>query len=665
MSLNSISPIDGRYEKQTSILSPFFSEKALMQYRVIVEGEYFIALSLLRKTSLRKFSNTEIKKVRSLYRLSSKDFEHIKNIEQKTNHDVKAVEYFLKEKLAKTSLKKSVEWIHFGLTSYDINTVARGMMLGDALEKVIIPKIILLTKNINTISKKYKALPMLSRTHGQSASPTTFGKEMKVFEQRLKKQTDILEFVRISVKFSGATGNFNAHHVAYPKVDWIKFAKSFINSLNKNRKIKLELNLPTTQIDPHDREIEIFDCLRRINTILIDFNQDIWHYISDEWLVQKVIKGEVGSSAMPHKVNPINFENSEGNLGLANALLNFFSNKLPISRLQRDLSDSTVERNFGSALAYSLIAYENLLKGLAKIDVNKYKMAKDLDNHPEVITEAIQTILRREGVAMPYEKLKELTRGKNITMGDIHKFIDTLKVSIEVKKELKKYTLIFNPDPRELSGTVVFFDNSVFLGKKDFTAPAKGVKDVSIDWTATVGTHNIFGKIENAKFLVAKNKYEEVYLAENETSKSSRTVSKKIVAKIIDTADASTKISDSIVNKAGNAISDSVENVKEAVVAKIPQFVAKPLTLTGNVIEGWRSSVGTASENKKEVVQTDIEKIKKGSTKNDSKFLEPFKYVELFFFTVLSFIFNSKFIFYSILFIILALILRYIWNLIF
>src|SRR3989338_7427116 len=411
MSLNSISPIDGRYEKQTSILSPFFSEKALMQYRVIVEGEYFIALSLLRKTSLRKFSNTEIKKVRSLYRLSSKDFEHIKNIEQKTNHDVKAVEYFLKEKLAKTSLKKSVEWIHFGLTSYDINTVARGMMLGDALEKVIIPKIILrseklaktslkksvewihfgltsydintvargmmlgdalekviipkiilLTKNINTISKKYKALPMLSRTHGQSAPPTTFGKEMKVFEQRLKKQTDILEFVRISVKFSGATGNFNAHHVAYPKVDWIKFAKSFINSLNKNRKIKLELNLPTTQIAPHDREIEIFDCLRRINTILIDFNQDIWHYISDEWLVQKVIKGEVGSSAMPHKVNPINFENSEGNLGLANALLNFFSNKLPISRLQRDLSDSTVERNFGSALAYSLIAYQNLLK---------------------------------------------------------------------------------------------------------------------------------------------------------------------------------------------------------------------------------------------------------------------------------------------------------------
>ena len=440
MSLYSISPIDGRYEKQTFVLSPFSSEKGLMQYRVVVEGEYFIALSLSRKTALRKFSNTEIKKVRSLYRLSSKDFEHIKNIEQKTNHDVKAVEYFLKEKLAKTSLKKSVEWIHFGLTSYDINTVARSMMLCDALAEVIIPKITSLTKNINNISKKYKTLPMLSRTHGQPASPTTFGKEMKVFEQRLKKQSDILKNVRMSVKFSGATGNFNAHHVAYPKVDWIKFAKNFINGLNKNRKIKLELNLPTTQVDPHDREAEIFDCLRRINTILIGFNQDIWHYISDEWLVQKTVKGEVGSSAMPHKVNPINFENSEGNLGLANALLNFFSNKLPISRLQRDLSDSTVERNFGSALAYSLIAYENLLKGLLKIDVNKHKMAKDLNNHPEIITEAIQTILRREGVAMPYEKLKELTRGKNITMGDIHKFIDTLKVSIEVKKELKKIT---------------------------------------------------------------------------------------------------------------------------------------------------------------------------------------------------------------------------------
>jgi len=440
MSLNSISPIDGRYSEKTSALSPYFSEFALMKYRVIIEGEYFIALSLLGKTNLKKLSRTEIEKIRNLYKLREKDYEHIKNIEKTTNHDVKAVEYFLKEKLSTTSLKNVLEWIHFGLTSYDINTPARGMMLSDALTQVIIPKIILIIQTIEKISIKYKDLPMLSRTHGQSASPTTFGKEMKVFVNRLEKQSNILKNMKISVKFSGATGNFNAHAVAYPKIDWIAFTKNFIESLNKNRKIKLELNIPTTQIDPHDSEAEIFDCIRRINTILIGFNQDIWHYIGDEWLVQKTAKGEIGSSAMPHKINPINFENSEGNLGLANALLNFFSNKLPISRLQRDLSDSTVERNFGSALAYCLIAYENLLKGLSKIEVNKYKIKEDLKKHPEIIAEAIQTILRREGVAMPYEKLKELTRGKIVTLADIHKFINALEVSEKVKKELLKIT---------------------------------------------------------------------------------------------------------------------------------------------------------------------------------------------------------------------------------
>ena len=382
----------------------------------------------------------EIKKIRNLYELSLTDFEKIKNIEKTTNHDVKAVEYFLKEKLSKTSIRNSTEWIHFGLTSYDVNTPARGMMLSDALEQIIIPKINKVEGSIELFSKKYKDLPMLSRTHGQPASPTTFGKEMKVFATRLKKQSDILKNLKISVKFSGATGNFNAYVAAYPKIDWIKFAENFIGGLNKNRKIKLELNLLTTQIDSHDREAEIFDCLSRINTILIGFNQDIWRYISDEWIVQKSISGEIGSSAMPHKINPINFENSEGNLGLANALLNFFSCKLPISRLQRDLSDSTVERNFGSAFAYSLIAYENLLKGLSKIGTNKQKIKEDLNNHPEVVAEAIQTILRREGVKMPYEKLKDLTRGKNISLPDIHKFINSLEVSEKIKKELLKIT---------------------------------------------------------------------------------------------------------------------------------------------------------------------------------------------------------------------------------
>src|SRR3989338_7771508 len=405
-----INTLEGRYFDKTRALAPYFSEEALMKYRIITEGEYLITLSLSRKTHLRKFSSTEIKKIRSLYELSQK------------------------------YLKNSLEWIHFGLTSYDINTPARSMMLGDALEQVIIPKINLIIKDIELFAKKYQTLPMLARTHGQSASPTTFGKEMKVFASRIKKQSDILKNARISVKFSGATGNWNAHVAAYPKIDWIKFAKNFIVGLNKNRKIKLELNLLTTQIDPHDSEAEIFDCLRRINTILIGFNQDIWRYISDEWLVQKAVKSEVGSSAMPHKINPIDFENSEGNLGVANALFEFFVRKLPISRLQRDLSDSTVERVFGTAFGHSYLAYVSLLKGLEKIIVNKIKINENLMSHPEVIAEAIQTILRRERVAMPYEKLKELTRGRQVTLSDIHQFINTLQVSDQIKKELLKIT---------------------------------------------------------------------------------------------------------------------------------------------------------------------------------------------------------------------------------
>jgi len=312
--------------------------------------------------------------------------------------------------------------------------------LAKELAEVIIPKINQIIKEIDYLAKKYNKLPMLARTHGQPASPTTFGKEFKVFSERLKKQLDKLKEQKISVKFSGATGNFNAHLVAFPKIDWIKFAKNFIEKLNVKRIIKLELNFPTTQIDPHDSEVEIFDTLRRINTILIDFNQDIWRYISDEWIVQKPADGTVGSSTMPHKINPIKFENSEGNLGMANSFFEFFARKLPISRLQRDLSDSTVERNFGSALAYCLVAYEYLLKGLARISVDENKVKQDLNNYPEVITEAIQTILRREGVKMPYEKLKELTRGKQVTLKDIHNFIKSLEISDKIKKELLKIT---------------------------------------------------------------------------------------------------------------------------------------------------------------------------------------------------------------------------------
>ena len=445
MPLQSISPIDGRYSKTAQPLAQFFSEAALMKHRLVVEGEYLIMLS--DSKLIRKLSDTEKKLIRSLYDLTEKDAQIISDIETKgyknikaTDHDVKAVEYFMKDKLAGTSLKDVLEFIHFALTSYDTNTPARAMMLSEALETVLIPKIKQIIAELNQLSKKYAKLPMLARTHGQPASPTTFGKEFKVFAARLTKQSDILQNMRISVKFSGATGNFNAHVAAFPKTNWVEFSKKFIKILNKNRPIALEPNLAATQIDPHDSEAEIFDCLRRINTILIDFNQDMWRYISDDWIAQKPVEGTIGSSTMPHKINPIKFENSEGNLGLANALFEFFARKLPISRLQRDLSDSTVERNFGTALAHCLIAYEYLLKGLSKITINEQKVRDDLNKHPEVVAEAIQTVLRREGVKMPYEQLKELTRGKQITLADIHRFIETLDVSPAVKKELKQFT---------------------------------------------------------------------------------------------------------------------------------------------------------------------------------------------------------------------------------
>ena len=430
---HAINPLDGRYFEKTRDLAPYFSEQALMKYRVKMEIEYLIALSALGKLALRKFSASEIKTVRNIYeKFDDASYQKIKRGEAVTNHDVKAVEYFIKEELSKTSLKDCIEWVHFAITSEDTNNIAYALILSDSLEHVMIPSISKIISEINNLAEKYKDLPMLARTHGQSASPTTFGKEMKVFVARLEKQVEYLKNIKISAKLNGATGNWNAHSVAYPNIDWVKFTKDFINSF------KLEPNLITTQIECHDSYVEIFDIIKRINTILLDFNQDMWRYISDGWVIQKPVKGEVGSSTMPHKINPIDFENSEGNLGLANALFEFFARKLPISRLQRDLSDSTVERAFGTAFGHSYLAYNSLLKGLSKISVNEIKIKEELNAHPEVITEAIQTILRREGEKMPYEKLKELTRGKVVTLSDIHKFIEALEVSDKVKKELLK-----------------------------------------------------------------------------------------------------------------------------------------------------------------------------------------------------------------------------------
>src|SRR3989344_434029 len=400
-SLQAISPVDGRYRGTANSLAIFFSESALMKYRIIVEGEYLIALSKTKGLGLRGLKPKEEKILRALYNLSDADARIISDIEFKgwkhikaTDHDVKAVEYYMKDRLSDTSLKDILEWLHFATTSYDTNTLARGLMLSDALGKVILPKLEEVIRVINGFAKKYARVPMLSRTHGQSASPTTVGKEFKVFVTRLQKQLNQLKNLKISVKFSGATGNYNAHFAAFPKIDWLLFSKKFIESFNKKRIFILEQNVVATQIDPHDREAEVFDCIKRINTILVGFNQDMWRYISDDWIIQRPPEWTVGSSTMPHKINPLKFENSEGNLWLSNALLEHFGRKLPISRLQRDLSDSTVARTFGSALAYALVAYEYILKGLRKIDINEKKIKEDLNAHPEVVSEAIQTILR-------------------------------------------------------------------------------------------------------------------------------------------------------------------------------------------------------------------------------------------------------------------------------
>lgn len=441
MSLDSISSIDGRYRNTSIPLAVYFSEEALIRYRLIIEGEYLIALSEEKTLNLRKFTETEKKYIRRFYSIDIQNAQKVKEFEATTNHDVKAVEYFMKERLKKTSLKDSIEWIHFALTSEDTNNLAYALMLSESLKYIIIPSLDKIVSFLDALALKYKKLSMLARTHGQSASPTTLGKEFKIFSSRLKRQLQSLKNYRILVKLNGATGNYNAHIIAYPKLDWKKFTILFVERLSKERKINLEPNLITTQIEPHDTYAELFDNMKRINTILIDFNQDIWRYISDGWIIQKTKAGEVGSSTMPHKVNPIDFENSEGNLGIANALFGYFSSKLPISRLQRDLSDSTVERNFGTAFAHSLIAYSSIIKGLEKISANKEKISSDLENHQEVIAEAIQTVLRREGAAMPYESLKQLTRGKKVTKEDLDKFIDKLKIGQNIKKELKKISV--------------------------------------------------------------------------------------------------------------------------------------------------------------------------------------------------------------------------------
>jgi adenylosuccinate lyase len=446
--LYAITSIDGRYRAKTEALAPFFSEAALFRYRIMVEVEYLLALAEEPGVDLRDITGKEREILQGLYRnFSEQDAVTIQSFDLKghkgtpaTNHDVKAGEYFIKDKLAGTLLKDIVEWVHFGLTSYDINDTAFALMISDALHEVIIPALTEILDELNANAAAYKSVAMLGRTHGQPASPTTFGKEFKIFASRLDRQLQQLSAHQLLTKFSGATGNYHALHAAYPKVDWIGFTLKFIASLNKDRAIKLNANLLTAQTDPHDSLAELFDITRRANTVLMDFVQDIWRYISDGWIVQKPVAGEIGSSTMPHKVNPIDFENAEGNLGQANAMFEFFSRKLPASRLQRDLSDSTVLRNIGTPFAHSLIAYMAIVKGMGKIAVNEVKVKNILDHHPEVIAEAIQTVLRREGAVMPYEKLKALTRGKEVTLADLHAFIDGLDVADAVKQQLKSFT---------------------------------------------------------------------------------------------------------------------------------------------------------------------------------------------------------------------------------
>ena len=436
-SLNAISPIDGRYSSKTSELNKFFSEKALMKYRLLVEIEYFISLCEFDIPELKNFDQSKFELLRKIYLdFSNDDASIIKKIENTTNHDVKAIEYFLKDKFEDLNLSKFVEFIHFGLTSQDINNTAIPLSLKEMLEQVYYNSIGLILSSLEQISNEWKDIPMIARTHGQPASPTKLGKEIKVFIIRINEQLKLLRDIPIAAKFGGASGNFNAHHVAYKNHNWLQFSKNLIE-----KKLGLKHSYPTTQIEHYDHLAAIFDNLKRINTILIDFNRDIWLYISMDYFKQKIKKGEIGSSAMPHKVNPIDFENSEGNLGYANSIFQHLSEKLPVSRLQRDLTDSTVLRNIGVPISHTLIAFKSTIKGINKLIVNESKIKEELNDNWAVVAEAIQTILRRINYPKPYEALKELTRkNTKIDKNSIKKFIDSLDISEEIKSELKNIT---------------------------------------------------------------------------------------------------------------------------------------------------------------------------------------------------------------------------------
>ncbi|MDP4263902.1 MAG: adenylosuccinate lyase [Bacteroidota bacterium] len=431
--LTAISAIDGRYRKQVQHLDEYFSEYALMKYRVLVEVEYLL---FLEKKKFFKFTHKTIKQLQKLEAdFGPEDAQEIKQIEYITNHDVKAVEYFLKNELGKKGGKEAQEWVHFGLTSQDINNTAIPLLWKHAIEYEYLPSLLNLNAQLKLLAKEWKDIPMLAHTHGQPASPTTLGKEIMVFAERIQDQVEQFIGIPFSAKFGGATGNFNAHHVAFPKSNWVKLANEFIAQLGLSRQQF------TTQIEHYDNLAAHFDCIKRINNILVDFCRDTWTYVSMEYFKQKTKKGEVGSSAMPHKVNPIDFENAEGNLGFANAIFEHLSSKLPVSRLQRDLTDSTVLRNVGVPFAHTIIALRSIEKGLEKLVVNNAKMYEDLENNWAVVAEAIQTILRRENYPQPYEALKELTRGTGkMDKKTIHDFIDVLKIDNEVKKELKKIT---------------------------------------------------------------------------------------------------------------------------------------------------------------------------------------------------------------------------------
>ncbi|RZJ99930.1 MAG: adenylosuccinate lyase [Flavobacterium sp.] len=433
--LNAVSPIDGRYRARTMSLSPYFSEEALIKYRVLVEIEYFIALCEVPLPQLQNIDASIFEKLRDIYRnFSAEDAQSIKEIEKTTNHDVKAVEYFIKNAFDTLNLSEYKEFIHFGLTSQDINNTAIPLSTKDAFENVYLKSLVNLISKLKELSDEWKDIPMLARTHGQPASPTRLGKEIAVFVERLEEQLKTLFTVPFAAKFGGATGNYNAHHVAYPQIDWKKFGTDFVVG-----KLGLHHSYPTTQIEHYDHFAAFFDALKRINTIIIDLDRDIWTYVSMDYFKQKIKAGEIGSSAMPHKVNPIDFENSEGNLGIANAIFEHLAAKLPLSRLQRDLTDSTVLRNIGVPIGHTLIGFEATLKGLNKLLLNSEKFEEDLEKNWAVVAEAIQTILRREAYPNPYEALKGLTRTNTvIDKKAIHNFIATLEVSDEIKNELLK-----------------------------------------------------------------------------------------------------------------------------------------------------------------------------------------------------------------------------------